>query len=523
MKAGAVFGVVVAMLATSALGQGAKVPSETGLILNSGAFAGYNLFSPLDAAGMYLVDNEGRVVHFWDCEYRSMCGYLLDDGTLLRTISLGNKGNGHFHGGGAGYGVQKVAWDGEVMWEFIYASEDHLAHHDIAPLPSGNVLMIAWESKTVEEALAAGRDPNLLGESGLWPCYVIEVNEAGDVVWEWHVWDHLIQDVDPARDNYGDVAAHPERVDINPPGLWMDRITPEEQEQLEALGYLGGAPGADGGEKDAAREEDPRVKRARGADWLHTNAIAYNAELDQIVLSVLGNNELWVIDHSTTTEEAAGSSGGRAGKGGDVLYRWGNPAAYRLGSDADQQLFAQHDLHWIPAGYPGAGNLLMFNNGRGRPDGDYSSVVEVTPPLMGNGTYAREQGKPFGPERATWEYTAPEKKDFYSSFISGAQRLPNGNTLICQGADGTFFEVTPDKEIVWKYVNPVVGPEGGSHRGENEKPTNAVFRVYRHPVDHPAFAGKDLSPGPLLTEYIKAHPPKAPLSHEDLKAQQAGD
>ena len=123
------------------------------------------------------------------------------------------------------------------------------------------------------------------------------------------------------------------------------------------------------------------------ADWLHTNAIAYNAELDQIAVSSLGNNEIWIIDHSTTTEEARGRSGGRYGKGGDVLYRWGNPSAYRAGSTSDQTLFAQHNVHWIPQGYPGGGNLLIFNNGRGRPDGNYSSIVELAAPQESPGKY----------------------------------------------------------------------------------------------------------------------------------------
>ena len=70
---------------------------------------------------------------------------------------------------------------------------------------------------------------------------------------------------------------------------------------------------------------------APGADWLHTNAIAYNPQRDEIALSVLGNNEIWIIDHSTTTEEARGSTGGNSGKGGDILYRWGNPIAHRAG------------------------------------------------------------------------------------------------------------------------------------------------------------------------------------------------
>ncbi len=77
------------------------------------------------------------------------------------------------------------------------------------------------------------------------------------------------------------------------------------------------------------------------------------------------------------------------------------------------------------------------------------------------GQYARNRRGPFGPTQAIWSYSAPKKSDFYSFFISGAQRLPNGNTLICSGATGTVFEVTPDKQVVWKYVNPVMGNPGG--------------------------------------------------------------
>ena len=83
---------------------------------------------------------------------------------------------------------------------------------------------------------------------------------------------------------------------------------------------------------------------------MHVNAVAYNAELDQIVLSSPHFNEIWIIDHGTTTEEAKGHTGGRWGKGGDILYRWGNPRAYRNGTKLDQRLFYQHNIQWIPKG-----------------------------------------------------------------------------------------------------------------------------------------------------------------------------
>ena len=178
-------------------------------------------------------------------------------------------------------------------------------------------------------------------------------------------------------------------------------------------------------------------------------------------MSVHAFSEIWIIDHSTTTAEAASHKGGRSGKGGDLLYRWGNPRAYRNGSKMEQRLFNQHNAHWIPPGLPGEGHMLVFNNGSGRPGGDSSSVDEIVLPVDSQGQYTRNRRGPYGPIQAVWSYSAPKKSDFYSFFISGAQRLPNGNTLICSGASGTVFEVTPDKEVVWKYANPVMGNPGG--------------------------------------------------------------
>jgi hypothetical protein len=199
------------------------------------------------------------------------------------------------------------------------------------------------------------------------------------------------------------------------------------------------------------------------ADWMHSNAVAYDAERDQVLLNVLEFNEFWIIDHSTTTAQAAGHTGGKYGKGGDLLYRWGNPRAYRAGSLKDQKLFGQHNTHWIPKGYPGEGHLLIFNNGSRRTGGAYSSVDELVLPTGPDGKYEHTAGTAYGPEKPVWSYTAPKRSDFYAQFISGANRLSNGNTLICSGPDGTIFEVTPEKDIVWKYVNPVksAAPPGG--------------------------------------------------------------
>lgn len=507
------FALLFASVLAAAAEETGEPPAQRGLIQHDpGVADGYVFFAPLDTSDVFLMDNDGHLIRHWESDYQTGVAYLLPNGHVLKTSGYGRRGNKHFHGGGASFRIEEFDWDGNKVWEYVYASEEYLMHHDIEPLPNGNVLILAWERKTKEEAIAAGRDPEVLNDDMLWSEHVIEVKptfpEGGEIVWQWHLWDHLIQDFDSSKENFGEVAAHPERIEVNPPGFWLDVISDEEREQMEALGYLDALPDA----KDIHR----RKARAGSADWLHINAIAYNPQLDQIALSVLGNNEIWIFDHSTTTEEARTSEGGRAGKGGDILYRWGNPMAYRLGNEDDQTLFAQHDVRWIPEGYPGAGNLTIFNNGRGRKGKAYSSVIEIKPPLQADGTYARVEGKPFGPDTPAWEYTAEEKKDFYSSFISGAHRLWNGNTIVCSGADGNFFEVTPEKKVVWRYINPAQAPDEADHRNGNEKASNFTFRVYRYPTDYPAFATRDLTPGPLLTDYVAANPPKTPNAlHRD--------
>jgi len=222
------------------------------------------------------------------------------------------------------------------------------------------------------------------------------------------------------------------------------------------------------------------------------------------VLSVRGCNEIWVIDHSTTTKEAVGHTGGKSGKGGDLLYRWGNPAAYKRGTMRDRQLFQQHDAQWIPPGYPGEGRILIFNNGYER---GYSSVEEIVPPVNASSRYALAADKAYGPAKPIWKYEASNPTDFFSSEISGAHRLPNGNTLICAGVIGHFFEVTAAGKTVWQYVNPVVrggilaqgAVPGKDMRGHL---WNAVFKIHRYAPDYPGLAGKELTPG----QPIEANP-----------------
>jgi hypothetical protein len=429
---------------------GGKPPAvKLGLHLNDAekACKGYTLLAPANSTTTYLLDMEGRVVRTWQSDCKpGHSAYLLENGHLLRAGTLMNPPFRVF--GGAGGRIQEFTWDGELLWDFTYADDSRLGHHDICRLPSGNVLLLVWEQKSRDEAVAAGRRPETVNKTGLVADSVVEIKPTGkttgQVVWEWHAWDHLVQDHDESKKHFGDVGKHPERIDVNfGEGTVAAMVAkPEELDKLRAIGYVGGA-----GRKPGRAQPD----------WLHINAVAYNAEFDQVMLSALEFSEVWVIDHGTTTVEAAGSMGGKHGKGGDLLYRWGNPRAYRAGKVKDQKLFGQHNAHWIPKGYPGAGHILVFNNGARRTGGAYSSVDEIVPPLDDRGQYRYTAGEPYGPDAPVWSYDAPKKLDFFSSFISGAHRLPNGDTFICSGANGTIFEVTPEKAIVWKYLNPVLG------------------------------------------------------------------
>jgi hypothetical protein len=431
--------------------------AKVGLLINeSRACQGYTLLASSNSTYTYLIDMEGRVVQTWksDC-HPGHSAYLLENAHLLRTGQVRNQA---FFGGGAGGRVQEFTWDGKLVWDYMCSSETQLQHHDICRLPNGNILINVWEKKSTQDATAAGRRPETVGTGHLMSAALLEVQPTGTttgkVVWEWHAWDHIVQEFDANKAYYADVGAHPELIDLNfGSGTIAAMVAkPEELTKLRAIGYVGGA---------GRRAQRPPP------DWLHINAVDYNANLDQVMLTVHEFNEIWVLDHGTTTAQAASHSGGRYGKGGDLLYRWGNPSAYRAGSLKDQKLFGPHSAHWIAKGLPGEGHVLIFNNGVRRIGGAYSTVDEIDPPVDARGCYESSKGKAFGPDRLFWSYVAPKRTDFFAPVISGAQRLPNGDTLICSGTNGTVFEVTPTGDVVWKYVNPTRGspPMGGPRPG----------------------------------------------------------
>ena len=428
-----------------------------GLILNEPeAFDGYTLFNKRGTKTIYLIDNQGRVVYRWELEARTLFARLLENGNLLTFARYSDRDSE--------LSVREVDPNGDVLWDCVQGKP----HHDFLKMPNGNVLLLSRQRKTPEEVIAAGANPEFIGPDGLMAPHIVEARITGpascEIVWEWSAWDHLIQDFDSSKANYGVVAEHPELIDIN------FRLSSTHSEER---------------------------------DWAHSNGVDYNPELDQIILSLRYFSEVWIIDHSTTRAEAAGPSGGKGGKGGDLLYRWGNPRAYRAGTPDDQQLFWPHNPQWIAPGRPGAGNILIFNNGWEFTDFQrgYSTVDEIAPPVDG-ANYRLNSDSAYAPAEPVWVYTAATPSDFYAPYISGAQRLPNGNTLICDGVHGTFFEVTPAGKTVWKYVNPMTG-NGPLRQGESVplERSNEVYRAYRYAPDYPGLQGLDLTPGEPIELY----------------------
>ena len=504
-------------------------PSRDGWSTES-AWPGYTLVAPLTSQSVHLVDMAGEIVHSWATASKpGVAVYLTERGTLLKCHRVIDHPTFQDAGGHGGW-IQELDWNGDVLWDFRWDSEDGLNHHDIEPLPNGNILMIAWDRTTRDVGLAAGRDPELLEGEEFWAGAVYEIKptppEGAEVVWSWHALDHVIQDHDAKLPNYGVPSKHPERIDINGD---RDPAPPDEEEeaelqaQMEALGYAGGGDDEDddveddddGGDEEE-EEEDPedaaRRARVKHADWMHTNSVDYNAELDQIVISVRRYDEVWILDHSITAEEAKGPKG-------DLLYRWGNPHAYGMGEWEERDLFGQHHVQWIPDGYLGAGNLIVFNNGA-RPR-EHSTIDEWWAPRDAQGHYPREASGRWGPTEAAWTYAADEPEEFFSPFISGVQRLPNGNTLICSGAQGWVFEVTPAGEVVWDWKSPF-GPDPGDEDDDLKKFPTALFRAERFAADDPAIAALrakgaaiplDPGTGPATNQYVP--PPEEDAAEED--------
>lgn len=425
----------------------------------SEVFDGYTMFYPNNQNTVYLINNCGEVVHKWTDAPTSRPGnavYLLSNGTLLKTRRPAAVNADTIWAGGGGATIEIVDWENKPSWSFNLNNGKARLHHDIKMMPNGNILAIAWERLTAEQAIALGRDPAKISQNNIWPDFIIEIdpklNSAYPIVWEWHAKDHLVQDFDATKANYDNVADHPELIDFN-------------------FDTSNGA-----------------------ADWMHSNALDYNPSLDQILLSVPTFNELWIIDHSTTTAQAASHKGGKSNKGGDLIYRVGNPAAYRKGTVQDQTLFYPHDCHWIqdlPIGHPDYGKIMVFNN---QISTTYSTIEKFSAPWsMYDLAYDKLNGV-WLPTKFTNTITHPGPKPFVSSGLSSAQILPNNNLLIFSGRQGYITEMTPSKKIVWEYIIPLKAGKPVATTESLMDNDNVTFRAYKYAKDYPGLIGRILDP-----------------------------
>jgi hypothetical protein len=375
------------------------------------AYEGVTLISGRGNLETFLINNNNDTLNIWESipSANSIC-YLNTDSTLvcphLPIDAINQDDGGRF---------TKYSWGSEVLWDYELPDSICQPHHDIAVLPNENILSICTEFKNIDEVQNMGYVSEVDSLFGF--DMIVEIEPVGfdsaNIVWQWKSSEHLIQDINPNFENYGNVSEHPELLNIN-------MLT-------------------DG---------------SNTKDWLHSNCISYNSLLDQIVLSARFSSEFYVIDHSTTIEESSSNSGGLYGKGGDILYRWGNPQNYGRGTVEDKILGAQHGVNWIPSGYPGEGNFLLFNNqhlyyGGPSNSNNRSAVLEIQPPIDGNGFYNIDNENPFEPELPIIVY----ENNFFSNFQSGAFRLSNGNTIITSTAESLIFEINQNEEVELVYDN----------------------------------------------------------------------
>lgn len=368
--------------------------------------------------------------------------YLLENGNILR----------------AGKNSLEIRdWENNLLWSYLTTENGILQHHDIEPLPNGNIFCVVRTLHSVAEMTEQGRDPSITEENFKLD-KIIELEPVGtdeaNIVWEWHFMDHFIQDFDDTKENYGVVADHPELIDIN-------------------------------------------FDNNAAVDYTHVNGMDYNADLDHIIIMTRNLSEMMIIDHSTTTEEATGHTGGNSNMGGDLLWRWGNPQVYRQGDESDQMIFLPHDSKWVESGYADDGKISVFNN-RGDGTGDFSSVHMLTPSFTNN-EYEKENGV-FLPLDFDWSWDGIILGDTLKEAIkSGIHGLQNGNMIMCESSKGQITEINKAGEVLWVYKNP--SAQDVINQGEEfTAGSNTIFRGEKYPLDFPGFVGKDFTPQGIIED-----------------------
>ncbi len=419
----------------------AYAQNDIGLIEHNGNVSdGYILITPEKNEQVYLIDNCGEKIHEWTFSERpGLTCYLLENGNLLR----------------AGKDSVEIRdWNSNLVWSYDLDGNGLQQHHDIEPLPNGNILLIVRDQYTIAETIDAGKDPAMATAAHRFE-KIVEIEPVGshsaNIVWEWRFFDHLVQEFDNTKDNYGVVVNHPELLDINFHG---------------------------------------------NSDYVHFNGIDYNEHLDQILLSARHTDEIYIIDHSTTTAEAAGHTGGNSGMGGDLLWRWGNPQVYQQGGASDQTLFRQHDAKWITQYSPDSGKISVFNNGGIGNVGN--SAIHLVEPNFVSGAYTKTAGK-FDPINDDWNWNGNVLGNpVLESKKCGVIQTENGNMLMTITSTGTCVEVAKNGDITWVYRNPAgtsIYSQGSFVPGVND---NTTFRIEKYPSNYSGFNGQNLTPIGIL-------------------------
>jgi hypothetical protein len=393
---------------------------------------GYVLTGAYGGTSTVLLDSLGNTAYKWD--HSSLPNpksgyscYLLKSGHLLRSASVPDGSVIQSMAPIQGI-IQELDRDGKVLWSYTLASNDSgMLHHDMKIMPNGHIIAVAFVPLTKTKMIAAGIDTVLLkgmtGTKFILSERIIEIDPkaAGGpkIVWQWCIHDHVTPDAQ--------AASHPE--------LFSGSI-------VTAPFYTN--------------------------QWVHLNGLDYNAEHDLILFSSRVFSECFIIDHNTTTQEAASHTGGKRGKGGDILYRWGNPAHYK--ASGATKITVLHCVNWIPNGYPGAGDIIFFHNNTESQPGmgtarTCSQVVEIKPPMDDQCNFTKTEGQPFAPTEPTWLFAPTDT--FFSSFaMSSAFRMPNGNTMAhvayppsqggsswgSLGGSSMLFEIDKNKNVTWKYT-----------------------------------------------------------------------
>lgn len=411
--------------------------TSVGLLFNDiNASEGYTLFTPQRNNEVFLMDNCGQKIHQWTfTESPGATCYLLPNSNLLRA----GKDN-----------LEIRDWNNNIVWSYPTTANGIAQHHDIEPLPNGNILCIVSDIYTLANITSEGRNPAIT-DTTFKIDKIIELQPIGinnaNIVWEWKFINHFIQDFDATKQNYGIVQNHPELLDLN-------------------------------------------FTNGQDFDYTHLNAIDYNASLDQIMISARHLSEVYIIDHSTTTLQAASNTGGNSNKGGDFLWRWGNSQVYKQGTITNQKLFLQHDCKWIETGYLDAGKITVFNN-EGDGSGTFSSIHIISPEIV-NGIYTKTNSL-FNPQNFEFSWNGSILGTVINEGKqSGVQSLPNGNLFICETSLGRISEITKTGTHLWSYKNPT-GPIVNSNYtiyAQNSiipSNLNGIFRADKYPSTYVGF------------------------------------